>query len=170
MGVNTSFPPLAVRLYQGYERLLDSLQSVFLLAIRLLWGGMFIQTGWGKWHDIPKVVGFFTDLGIPFPALNAYVVATTEVVGGIFLVLGLLGRLTPIPLIIAMTVAYITSEQEALQSLAKGDPDPFLSAAPFLFLFAALLILIFGPGRISLDHLLARYLPKAKSTNSSAQA
>ena len=165
MGVKTSFPSRALSLYEGYERLLNSLQVVFLLAVRLVWGGQFMQTGWGKWHDIPKVVGFFTELGIPLPALNAHIVATTELVGGLFLVLGLLGRLTPVPLIIAMVVAYLTTEQEALQALAMGNPDPFFSAAPFLFLLASLLILIFGPGKLSLDHLILSRWSKSQNTN-----
>jgi len=156
MRVKTIFPKLVLDLYGLYERILNHCQSALLLVIRLTWGGMFMQTGWGKWHDIPKVVGFFTDLGIPFPTLNAYLVATTELVGGLCLVLGLLCRLAPVPLIISMVVAYITSEQDAIKELGMGNPDPFFAAAPFLFLLASLIIFIFGPGKISLDHLLAK--------------
>lgn len=141
-------------LYRHYAKLLDKLQSPLLLLIRLVWGIQFAVTGWGKWHDIAKVTGFFTDIHIPFPAFNAYLVATTELVGGIFLILGLLSRLTPIPLIISMIVAYLTTEQDALHSLLKGDTDPFFNAAPFLFLFASVLVFVFGPGKLSLDYLL----------------
>jgi putative oxidoreductase len=63
-----------------------------------------------------------------------------------------------------MVVAYITTEKDALQALATGDLDPFLSAAPFLFLFASVVVLIFGPGRISLDHLLAKLFAPEKNT------
>jgi putative oxidoreductase len=97
--------------------------------------------------------------------LNACMAATTELVGGAFLALGLLSRLTPIPLIITMIVAYATTEQEALHSLVTGDPDPFLSAAPFLFLFASLLVLVFGPGPLSLDHLIARRIKNLRGEN-----
>lgn len=145
-------------LYPRYERILDSLQGVALLIIRLTWGWQFAITGWGKWHDIPKVVGFFTGIGIPLPTLNAYMVATTELVGGIFLILGLLARFTPIPLIISMIVAYATTEHEALAALVAGDPDPFFAAAPFLFLFASALIFVFGPGYLSLDQLVLKRL------------
>ena len=158
MGVNTSFQDHLIPVYRRYERLLDSLRSPLLLAVRLTWGGLFVQAGWGKWHNIPKVIGFFTELGIPLPVLNAYVVATTELVGGALLLLGLFGRLAPVPLIIAMLVAYASSEQEALQELTQGNLDPVLTAAPFLFLLASTLVLIFGPGLFSLDALLARKL------------
>jgi putative oxidoreductase len=149
-------PTFLISLYRSYERALTPAQDVLLLVIRLVWGLLFVQTGWGKWHDIPKVVGFFTSIGIPLPELNAYVVATTELVGGLFLAIGLLSRLTPLPLIVSMIVAYVTTEQEALHALTQGDPDPFLSAAPFLFLLASLIVLVFGPGKISADHLLAK--------------
>ena len=38
---------------------LSSLQSPFLLAVRLYWGWQFAQTGWGKLTNIGKVVNFF---------------------------------------------------------------------------------------------------------------
>ncbi len=153
--MKTNSSPLfaAVDLYGRYEHILNKGQSLLLLLIRVTWGFQFAQAGWGKWHSIPKVIGFFTNIGIPLPALNAYVVATTELVGGTFLLLGLFSRLTAIPLIISMVVAYLTTEQDALHSLMSGDPDPFLSAAPFLFLFASLIVWIFGPGAFSLDRL-----------------
>jgi putative oxidoreductase len=152
--------------YRHYECLLNGAQSGVLLLVRLVWGGMFIQTGWGKWQDIPRVTGFFTDIGIPFPMLNAYVVATTELVGGILLVLGLFSRFITVPLLVSMVVAYLTTEQEALHAAAGGDLDPFLTAAPFLFLFASLLILVFGAGRVSADHyLLAKWDPRKNKPN-----
>jgi putative oxidoreductase len=55
-----------------------------------------------------------------------------------------------------MTVAYITGDREALLSIFS-DPDKFSAAAPFTYLMASLLILIFGPGRFSLDYLIARH-------------
>jgi len=166
MNVNTKFPTLAVEICRRYESVLNWFQKVVLLGIRLVWGFLFAQAGWGKWQDIGRVTGFFGDIGIPFPMLNAYVVATTELVGGIFLLLGLFGRLTPIPLIIAMIVAYATTEQDALAALAKGDLDPFLTAAPFLFLVASLLILVFGPGCLSVDHLLRKFFGVKNSERS----
>jgi putative oxidoreductase len=145
--------------YRLFVRLLNASQNVVLLGVRLIWGSSFALAGWGKWNNISNVIEFFTELGIPFPAVNAYLVATTELVGGTFLLLGLLSRLTAIPMIITMIVAYVSSEPEALQALFQGDPDLFFSASPFLFLFGSLLILFFGPGCISLDHLLAKIFP-----------
>ena len=141
----------------------SSLQSPFLLLVRLYWGWQFMQTGWGKVNNITKVTDFFTNLGIPFPGLNAHFVAGLELVGGALLVLGLASRLIALPLTINMVVAYITADREALFS-ALSDPDKFYNATPYTFLFAALLVLIFGPGKLSLDGLVAKRYVSAKET------
>ena len=86
--------------------------------------------------------------------------AGVETFGGLFLALGLFGRLTPLPIIGTLVVAYATSEQDALKALISGNPDPFFAAAPFLFLFAAIIIWVFGPGRLSLDALVGKLLGK----------
>ena len=140
-------------LYRLLIRVANSLQSPFLLAIRLYWGWQFAQTGWGKLGDINKVIHFFTSLGIPAPALNAWFVSGLELAGGILLILGLGSRLIALPLVIDMIVAYITADHEALLQFFS-DPDKFYAAAPFTFLFASLIVLIFGPGKFSLDALL----------------
>ena len=54
-----------------------------------------------------------------------------------------------------MIVAYITGDREGLLSVFS-DPDKFYAAAPYTFLIASLLVLIFGPGKFSLDTLLAK--------------
>ena len=145
-------------LLEKYYRLLirvsSSLQSPFLLAVRLYWGWQFLETGWGKLTDIGKVTGFFTDLGIPASALNAYFVSALEFGGGVLLTLGLGSRLIAVPLVIDMLVAYVTADREALFSIFS-NPDKFTAAPPYTFLVASLIVLIFGPGRFSLDALLA---------------
>ena len=55
-----------------------------------------------------------------------------------------------------MIVAYATTEQDALKALFS-DPDKFVTATPFEFLFAAVIVLVFGPGKFSLDYLIGNY-------------
>lgn len=133
----------------------SSAQPALLLSIRLYWGWQFFQTGLGKLGNLPGTAGFFEDLGIPLPGVNAVLAATTECVGGLLLLIGLASRLTAIPLIVTMVVAYITADTDAVKGIFS-DPDTFVSAAPFLFLFASLIILVFGPGKFSVDHILSR--------------
>ena len=152
---------LANKYYRLLIRVSSSLQSPFLLAVRLYWGWQFMQTGWGKLTDINKVIGFFTDLGIPAPALNAYFVSALEFGGGLLLILGLGSRLIALPLVIDMIVAYITADREALFSIFS-NPDKFSAAAPFTFLIASLIVLIFGPGKASADAFLTGRLGRSQ--------
>lgn len=138
-----------------FDGLAAHLQSPLLLVIRLYWGVSFAQTGWGKLMNLDRTAGFFADLGIPMPKLNAIMAAATECGGGVLLALGLFARPASVPLIFTMLVAYGTAHREELGAIFS-DTDKFLGAAPFLFLLASLLVLAFGPGKFSVDHLLAR--------------
>ncbi len=143
-------------LYRVLVNIANRLQSPFLLLVRLYWGWQFWQAGWGKLHRLPKVTDFFTSLGIPAPHANAVIVSNLEVVGGILLAIGLGSRFISILLAGDMMVAYLASDREALSSIFS-DPGKFYNADPYTFLFAAILILIFGPGLFSLDALLQRF-------------
>jgi putative oxidoreductase len=145
-------------LYGLFTKCLGWLESPFLLAVRLYWGWQFWETGWGKLHNLPHVVEYFTSLGVPLPAFNAYFVSGLEAFGGILLALGLGGRLIALPLTIDMFVAYVLGDRAALLSFFS-KPDDFYAAAPFTFLMASLIVLIFGSGRLSLDSLAERFWP-----------
>jgi len=150
--------PLTTFASAGYRKLIaigEALKSPLLLAIRLYWGWHFFQTGLGKLGNLSGTTSFFHELGIPFPGLNAVLAATTECIGGLFLLLGFASRLVAVPLIITMIVAYITADLDAVKAIFS-DSDQFVTATPFLFLFACVIVLVFGPGKFSVDHLLAR--------------
>jgi len=139
------------------------LQSPFLLFVRLYWGLQLAQNGWGKLHNLGRVTEFFSSLGLPAPGPTAAFVATVEFLGGILLAIGLFSRFTGLVLAIDMTMAYVMADREALFSIFS-DPGKFYVADPYTFLFAALLILIFGPGKFSLDTLLLRSFPYPSSS------
>ena len=144
-------------LYARFAKITSYLQSPFLLAVRLYWGWQFAQTGWGKLHSISKITGFFASLGIPFPSISAHFVSSLEFVGGILLILGLGSRLIGLLLAVNMLIAYWTADHEAFTSIFS-DPGTFYVADPYTFLFAALMVLIFGAGLFSIDALLAKRL------------
>ena len=81
-------------------------------------------------------------------------ISTLEFGGGLLLILGLGSRLIALLLAIDMRVAYIAADRAALFSMIS-NPDKFTTAAPYAFLIASLLALIFGPGKASLDTLFA---------------
>ncbi len=138
-----------------FDGLAAYLQSPLLLVIRLYWGVSFAQTGWGKLMNLDRTTEFFTSLNLPMPRLNAIAAGSTECLGGVLLALGLFARPAAVPLTFTMIVAYATADREALLGIFSA-PDKFLGADPFLFLFASLLVLAFGPGKLSLDALLAK--------------
>ena len=144
-------------LYRRAAPAFSSLQFLMLLAVRLYWGFQFAQTGWGKLHNLAKITGFFASLNIPFPGFTAPFVSTLEFVGGILLMLGLFSR--PIALLLAsnMFVAYWTADREALSAIFS-DPGKFYVADPYTFLFASLMVLIFGSGLFAVDTLVAKWL------------
>lgn len=143
------------RLYRLLITVGNSLQSPFLLFVRLYWGWQFIQDGWGKLHNLEKVTEFFGSLGIPAPGINATFVAGLEFVGGILLILGLGSRLISLLLTANMLMAFVTADREALFSIFS-EPDKFYAATPYTYLFAVLIVFIFGPGKFSLDAVLAK--------------
>jgi putative oxidoreductase len=144
-------------LYRRTTSALSPVHSVMLLAVRLYWGFQFAQTGWGKLHHLTKITGFFASLNIPFPGFTTPFVSTLELFGGVFLMLGLLSR--PFALLLAcnMLVAYWTADREALFAIFS-DPGKFYAADPYTFLFASLMVLIFGAGFFAVDTLVAKRL------------
>jgi len=143
------------RLYRLLIRVANSLQSPFLLLVRLYWGVQFAQDGWGKLHNLEKVTDFFTSLGLPAPGLTAAFIGGLELVGGVLLAIGLGSRLIALLLTCNMLMAYVTADREAFLSFFS-DPDKFYGATPYTYLFASLIVLIFGPGKFSVDALLAK--------------
>jgi putative oxidoreductase len=141
------------KLYALFVRIASSLQSPFLLLIRLYWGWQISQNGWSKLHNLSRVTDFFASLGIPAPGPTAAFVSTFEFVGGILLAIGLLSRIVAFGLVIDMFTAYITADRVALGSIFS-DPGKFYNADPFIFFFFGLIILIFGPGKFAVDTLI----------------
>ena len=119
------------------------------LVARIAVGYVFVETGWGKLNNLPKIVDFFRQLGIPFPELQAPFVAGVELVCGALILIGLLTRLAAIPLIGVMVVAIITAKASQITGISDllGFVE-FLYIVIFLWLFTA------GPGPVSLDRFL----------------
>src|ERR1700728_30976 len=78
----------------------NHLQSPVLYFLRFFLGLSLAQIGLGKLLHIDVPIGYFTQLGIPFPVENAWLASCTETGGGILLAVGLLSRLIAIPLTI----------------------------------------------------------------------
>jgi putative oxidoreductase len=95
----------------------------------------------------------FTGWGIPFPTILTPFVSGVEFFGGMFLLAGLLTRISAGALGITMIVAIRSAkwgDVDSLETLLGFDEFEYLA----LFLWLA----VAGPGVLSLDYLLLRWL------------
>jgi putative oxidoreductase len=128
------------------------------LLTRIALGHAFFLTGRGKLANFDTFVSFLADQGVPAPVLNAHFVARLEYYGGILLLLGLLTRLTALGLAGTMAVALWTERKSFIDSWAfTGEIGP-TDIAPFVFLLLLGWLVVYGPGALSLDALVARGL------------
>lgn len=165
MGTDRGFVPehiespmrTLLRLFDRLTPLFTHAQSVFLLVIRMYWGWQLAQSGWGKLHHLDKVTEYFESINVPMAVPTAHFVAGLEFVGGILLFLGLGSRVISAVLTINLFAAYWYGDHEAFLSFFS-DPGKFYNADPFTFLFVAIIVLLFGPGYLSLDALIRKLM------------
>jgi putative oxidoreductase len=121
------------------------------LLARVSVGWVFASTGWGKVHDLPKIVDYFRDLGIPYPEIQAPFASANELVCGLLVLFGLATRIAAVPLIAVMLVAIRSAQWESVDS-----PAALFGLVEWLYLAIFVWLAIAGPGRVSLDALIGR--------------
>lgn len=136
-------------IYHSTRDLLSKGEDIALLFARLTIAYGFYTPAMQKWSDISSVASWFGTLGIPLPTLNAYLAASTELMGVVLLTLGLFTRLISLPLIVVMVVAILTVHLGHGFSAGDNGFEIPLYYMLFLAIFAS-----FGAGKFSLDHLL----------------
>jgi putative oxidoreductase len=157
------------RLYRTLISAANALQDPFLLLIRVAWGYQLHKVGAKKFHDLAAVTASFTRLGIPAPGVSAVFIAVLEFVGGLMFALGFGTRLISLLIVCDMTVALCTAHRAAVEAILE-DVRKLYAAAPYTYLEAALIVLIFGPGRYSVDALLAkRFAARASNPRTSSR-
>ena len=119
----------AIQMYNKTTDWMSNLGDVPLLLIRLLLAYAFFGPAMEKWGNMEATIAWFGNpdwgLGLPFPALNAYMAATTEIVGVVLLVLGLGTRFISIPLIFVMLMAWFTVHiDHGWLAIASSSADP----------------------------------------------
>ena len=148
---------LILKTYGRFIRLLSHFESPLLLAVRLYWGWQFAQDGWGKLTHLDRVTQFFTSLNLPAPGTMALMIGLIELAGGLLFALGLGTRLVSLVLFVNMTMAYLSVPEDRTNFFhILSKPDDFYGASPYTYWFAALLILVLGPGAFALDRLIMR--------------
>jgi putative oxidoreductase len=101
------------------QKLTGSSAPAATILIRILVGSVFLSEGIQKFlFPDAQGVGRFAKIGIPAPEIMAPFVGVVEIVFGVFILLGLLTRLSAIPLLIDISVAIATTKVPML--LNKG--------------------------------------------------
>jgi len=137
--------------YIEIAKFLKHLQSFALLLARLAVAYGFYEPAMMKWSDISATANWFGSIGIPFPTLNAYMAATTEMLGVILLTLGLFTRLISLPMIVIMIVAIVTVHLP--HGFSAGDNG---FEIPLYYMLFLLIFVSHGAGKFSIDHLIFR--------------
>jgi putative oxidoreductase len=138
-------------------KLASALAFLAPLVTRLVMGQAYHQTGSGKIANFANTVGFFGELGIPFPEANAFFVSRLEFWGGLLLIAGLLTRVVAAGLSSTMVVAIATADREDFLGALRGAGEKGLTdVVPFVYLLFLVWLVLYGPGPVSLDALVVR--------------
>ncbi|WP_321331476.1 DoxX family protein [uncultured Bacteroides sp.] len=133
------------------EKLNDSKISLFLLAIRVLFGLLLVNHGLQKWNAFEQMAPVFPDpLGVG-SSVSLTLAIFGELICSIAFIFGFLYRLSMIPMIITMSVAFFmihTNDAFAVKEMA------------FIYLAVFILMYIVGPGKFAVDELLIKFLKK----------
>jgi len=138
------------------ERVSRHLLWLAPLVARITVGWVFLLSGLGKLRNLPQVTENFVGWGIPFPHFFTPLTSGIEFFGGLFLLLGLLTRISGGALGVTMIVAIKAAkwgDVDSLETLLGFDEFEYLA----LFLWLA----IAGAGPISVDHWLERWLKRS---------
>ncbi|MDB5257921.1 MAG: hypothetical protein JWM14_2616 [Chitinophagaceae bacterium] len=133
------------------------------LLVRFLVGSIFFWEGILKFVYANQGVGRFTKLGLPFPEFTADLIAGFEIVGGLFIILGLFSRIISLAFAVEMLVAIWMTKIvlfSGVSPLPLPQVPPKIGGWAFLHEvrtdYALLLLSIFiaweGPGKKSLDY------------------
>jgi len=144
---------------------LQRIQWLGPLVVRVVFGYFWLETGIAKVHNLDGFTQRFVGWGIPYPAFSAGLSAWTELLGGLLIMLGLFTRLVCIPMLINMAVAVVLVVSANLTGL-----DDYVEADEIVYSLIFFWLLISGPGKASLDSLLARALGIRTASESTPSA
>ena len=115
-------------IHQAIFSRLSFFEGTAPLLLRLYLAPIFIAAGLHKFHNFDDIVSWFGNpewgLGLPAPELMAFLAASTELIGGLLLVIGLATRWIAMPLMVTMLVAAFSVHwQHGWFAIAPGNPE-----------------------------------------------
>jgi len=136
-----------------------------ILLIRIMVGTVFLSEGIQKFlYSDVRGTGRFLKIGLPSPEFFGYFVPTFEIPSGVFILFGLLTRLSSIPLIIIMITAVISTKIPIL--LNNGFWEMAHAArTDWSMLIGSIIILLVGGGKYSIDYFISQKLGSDKANS-----
>jgi len=131
---------------------LDGLEWGVRLVVRIAVGLEFFGSGLGKLGKLNGLIQYFRSLGMPVADILAPFVASTELVCGLLVAIGLVTRPAAVMLCGVMTVAIVTAAvpEKHITASWHGLLEFFYLPEVLLLLLLAWIVFA-GPGRASLD-------------------
>lgn len=144
-----------------YSSYTSKSKSLLLLSLRIIIGLLFLKHGLDKWENFELLQDIFPDpLGITNRS-SLILAIFAEVICSIGFILGFLFRLSVLPMITSMAIAYFMVHAA----------DPFATKElSFIYLALFLLLLIAGPGQLSIDALIGKSINRRQKSNSRVRA
>ncbi|WP_040162045.1 DoxX family protein [Mobilicoccus massiliensis] len=137
-----------------------------LLVARVILGAILIAHGWQKvaQNGLEATGGAFAEMGVPLPQVAAVFTAVAELGGGILLVLGLLTQVAGLAVVFVMVGAWFFVHRDN-GVFVTGQGWELVAAIGL----AAAMFVVVGPGRASIDALLARRRGTARDEHVAAE-
>ena len=158
---------LAVNTITGAPSPLAS--DIGLVVMRLAVATVFIAHGWADVFDagVATNIENFRGAGIPLPEVAAPFAAYVQLFGGVLVAFGALTRLVSAGFVVVMAGALVFVHRSDPFLMA---PDGSGSEFAFTMCAASILLLLAGPGRFSLDRVLAgRWMGSQSRTEAAGQ-
>jgi putative oxidoreductase len=142
------------------KKILQSDNSYTTIIVRLMVGAVFLSEGIQKFL-FPDLLGSgrFAKIGLPNPEFLGPFVGTFEIACGAFVLLGLLTRVSAIPLLIIMLVAIASTKAKLISDNGIWSMLHD-SRTDWSMLLGSIFLIIKGSGSFALDIILIRLFRK----------
>ncbi|MDO5498052.1 MAG: DoxX family protein [Propionibacteriaceae bacterium] len=134
--------------------LLKVLRDLVLLIVRIALGAVLVFRGWRRWTSeggMQSQIDYVQQFSTPAPEVMAWGATLLEIIGGVFLIFGLLTPLVAIAIVV---------QQAMIIAWTKWFHGPWLENGGYEYnaiqAALALIFVVFGAGRLAIDSLFRR--------------
>lgn len=134
-------------------------RSTVALIARILLSAIFLVSGFAKLADPGGSVGYMHEAGISHAETLLYIAAFAEILGGLSVLLGFLGRLGAAGLFVYLIVITVIMHKFWGVPAEVAKPQMVQFMKNLCIMGGLAMVVAFGPGRYSIDARLRRADP-----------